>query len=351
MINIKCDSCKAEYNLKDELAGKKAKCPNCSSIIDIPGVVAWDSTNKSIFEALATEAGNNAQTSTNSWPSIGISSNQLNNKQEDAQSDSQGKSLFWDDWERTNDVKKSWIYSHHIYWVKQKKLAINEKYFIRDKDNKDIMFSIRKVYILKWLLSVAVFLWWMFLTFIWITLTIWLESIASIIMLIIWLMASIVASIAIFPKRHIEFFETEDSDKLAEFIILQDKKFEIINKTFTLKDKHWNILAIFRKNLFTDILRKTWHIEFEWKHIIVKEDSVILSILRRIMPYGQLIRINFIFINATHNPNSSDVIGYFKRKFELFDNYLLDLSNDVAFSVPRQIAICMAVLLDTWERR
>lgn len=346
MIKVKCNSCNAEYNLKDELAWKKAKCPNCSNIIEIPNWVVLEENKETLFSV-----EENITEDSNSW--AWISQNLFNsNTTPEQESITQWKSLFW---EETNKNwiwdKKTWIYSQHIYWVKQKKLAINEKYFIRDKDNKDIMFSIRKIYILKWLMSIVVLLWWIFMTFMWIAITIWLESITSIIILVIWFIASIVASIAIYPKRHIEFFEAEDSDELAEFIILQDKKFEIINKSFTLKDKHWNILAIFKKNLFTDILRKTWHIEFEWKHIIVKEDSIILSILRRTMPFGQLIRTNFIFLNATNDPKSNEILGYFKRKFELFDNYVLDLTSDMTFSVPRQIALCMAVLLDTWERR
>jgi hypothetical protein len=107
------------------------------------------------------------------------------------------------------------------------------------------------------------------------------------------------------------------------------------------------VVARFRKNLFTDILRKTWHMEFSGKHYLVKEDSIIMSLLRRFMPYGQFIRTNFIFIDVTANPDSSVILGYFKRKFELFDNYVLDLSNDASFCIPRQIALCMAILLDT----
>jgi Flp pilus assembly protein protease CpaA len=41
----------------------------------------------------------------------------------------------------------------------------------------------------------------------------------------------------------------------------------------------------------------------------------------------------------------------FKRKIELFDNYVLDLSPDPSYSIPRQVAIAIAVLLDTGEKR
>jgi hypothetical protein len=161
-----------------------------------------------------------------------------------------------------------------------------------------------------------------------------------------------IVMIAIFPKRHIEFHKSESDEKwLPEFIVEQNSKWEIITKNYTLRDANWNLMAKFRKNLFTDILRKTWHIHFWSKHIVVKEDSIILGLLRRLSPISWLIRTNFIFVDVTSNPKSNEIIWYFKRKFELFDNYVLDLNNDSAFWVPRQIALCMAVLLDSWERR
>jgi hypothetical protein len=156
--------------------------------------------------------------------------------------------------------------------------------------------------------------------------------------------------ISIASRRSIEFYmsENEMNQKNPEFIITQDNIYEIINQNYTLKHNEKEI-AKFSKNIFTNILRKTWHLHFDNKHIIIKEESVVLGILRRLgIPF---IRTNFIFIDATHDPKSSQIIGYFKRKFEIFDNYLLDMTSDPAFIVPREIGICMAVLLDCGERR
>lgn len=133
-----------------------------------------------------------------------------------------------------------------------------------------------------------------------------------------------------------------------EFIISQDNLYEFVHKHFTLKHNGVEI-AQFDKNIFTDILRKKWHMYYNGKHILIKEESVILGILRRIgIPF---IRTNFIFLDITNDPKSNIIIGYFKRKFEIFDNYLLDMTNDPSFLVPREIAICMAILLDCGERR
>lgn len=159
-----------------------------------------------------------------------------------------------------------------------------------------------------------------------------------------------VVIVSISSRRNIEFYMSEDdmNKNDSEFSISQDNLFEFIKKRYTL-NQNGKAIAQFEKNIFTDILRKKWHIYYNGKHILVKEESVILGILRRLgIPF---IRTNFIFIDITSNPKSDVILGYFKRKFEIFDNYLLDMSNDPAFIVPREIAICMAVLLDCGERR
>jgi len=112
-----------------------------------------------------------------------------------------------------------------------------------------------------------------------------------------------------------------------EFEIKEDSKFQIINKTYTMINSEKEVICKFRKNMFTDIFRKKWHMNFNWKHIEIKEDSVILSLLRRFMPYGNLIRTNFIFTDI----ETQEILWTFKRKFELFDNYSLDLSNDIYY--------------------
>ena len=69
--------------------------------------------------------------------------------------------------------------------------------------------------------------------------------------------------------------------------------------------------------------------------------------MRRFAILGSFIRTNFVFTDSESHKN----LGMFKRKFEIFDNYSLDLSDDISYAIPRQYAIGMAVLLDTWEKR
>jgi hypothetical protein len=160
----------------------------------------------------------------------------------------------------------------------------------------------------------------------------------------------IVMITSIAAKRGIEFYlSEEDMNKNdPEFTISQDNTYEFIHKRFTLRHNGTEI-AHFEKNIFTDILRKKWHMYYSGRHILIKEESVVLGILRRLgIPF---IRTNFIFLDVTENPKSDIIIGYFKRKIEIFDNYLLDMTNDPSFIVPREIGICMAILLDCGERR
>lgn len=61
----------------------------------------------------------------------------------------------------------------------------------------------------------------------------------------------------------------------SEFTITQDNLYEFIHKNYTLKHNGEEI-AKFDKNIFTDILRKKWHMYYGGKHILIKEESVIL---------------------------------------------------------------------------
>lgn len=285
-INVVCDLCKTWFSLSEEFAWKRWKCPKCWNILKIPKV------------------------------------------------------------KKSKIDEQNHIFKNHIYWIKQKKVAINEKYYIKNEQNEDILFAVRKIYFWKSLLSWGTSILIIFLA---IQLSMQLSEIYAILTIFLWIIAWITLWIYIYPKRHISFLESENHNEDSPiFEIKEDAKFQFITKTYSLIDNNWDILCKFRKNTFTDLLKKTWHLEFENNHIVVTEDNMFLAILRKYLPYiWPLIRINFVFFNN----DSRNEIWVFKRKFELFDNYLLDLSNDTSYLVPRKYAIALAVLLDTWERR
>jgi hypothetical protein len=81
---------------------------------------------------------------------------------------------------------------------------------------------------------------------------------------------------------------------------------------------------------------------------VAREDSIILSLLRRLLgPLFGFLRTNFI-IQAQ---GSEDVLGEFKRKFTILDRYVLDMSADPQRTVDRRVALALGVMLDTGERR
>ena len=299
-----CPKCNASYDLKDELVGKNLECPNCKAQFianpgNPPGTTSMNSAEKNLTE--------------------------------------------------------KWIFGKNKYGIKQKKIAINEKYYIKDEENNDLFFSVRRIHFWRRvgaiLLGIIVLIGSIFVG------SLLGGSLESTTLTMIRLWVSLVVGafgmiyiISIAGRRWIEFYLSEDDMNRSdpEFTISQNNLYEIIHKNYSLKQNDVEI-ARFEKNTFTDILRKKWHMHYNGKHILVKEDSVVLGILRRL--WVPFIRTNFIFIDITTDPKSNIIIGYFKRKFEIFDNYLLDMTSDPSFIVPREIAICMAIVLDTGERR
>ena len=175
----------------------------------------------------------------------------------------------------------------------------------------------------------------------------WLVVIGMLVILV----GAFAAGIAISAKRHVTFYRDESKrERLLD--ILQDKKFQPITMTYTVRDARGRPLARLGKNLLFNFIRKRWYV---WAPgpdrrllFLAKEDSVILSLLRRFLgPLFGLLRTNFIFLPA----GTEDVIGEFKRKFTILDRYVLDMTADPHRLMDRRIALALGVMLDTGERR
>lgn len=168
------------------------------------------------------------------------------------------------------------------------------------------------------------------------------------------LLLAVLTGMALYPKRHIRFYHNDKDVKSAPvFTIVQTRRFEFPHQKYRMEDAAGNLMATFEKNVFTNVFRRRWWIVLpDGRKFLIKEDSVILSLFRRLVPViGQFIRTNFVFFDLQYDPDQTRPIGIFKRKFELFDNYLLDLKNDPAFTLPRKVAIGLSILLDTGEKR
>lgn len=295
-VLVKCE-CGTSYDLKDEFAGKLVKCPNCGRPARAPA------------------------------PSAG------------AAVQGQADPAF----------------DRDTFLLRQQMLKISEKYDVGDEQGNKIIFVERPAHLLRnlgALLAVLVVVAGA-VGLIGMGDTAPPESTIRLLtaigaLVLIFVVAPIVG-IALSVKRHITFYRDE-SKRERLLSILQDKKFQPITMTYTVRDARGRPLARLGKNWLFNMIRKRWYV---WAPngdllFLAKEDSVILSLLRRFLgPMFGLLRTNFIFLPA----GTEDVIGEFKRKFTILDRYVLDMTADPQRLMDRRIALALGVMLDTGERR
>lgn len=293
-VPVSCE-CGTSYNLKDEFAGKLVKCPNCGRPARAPA-------------AVATAADDPA-------------------------------------------------FDRDTFLLRQQLLKISEKYDVGDEQGNKIIFVERPAHLLRnlgALLAGAAVLFGGMAALAALPssptqspVMAWLVVIGMMVILV----GAFALGIAISAKRHVTFYRDESKrERLLD--ILQDKKFQPIMTTYTVRDARGRPLARLGKNLLFNFIRKRWYV---WAPgpdrrllFLAKEDSVILSLLRRFLgPLFGLLRTNFIFLPA----GTEDVIGEFKRKFTILDRYVLDMTADPERLMDRRIAIALGVMLDTGERR
>lgn len=292
-VHLTCE-CGTSYDLKDEFAGKLVKCPQCGRPARAPSV------------AVATAEGDPA-------------------------------------------------FDRDTFLLRQQLLKISEKYDVCDEQGNKIVFVERPAHLLRNLGAVLV------------AVAILIAGISGlaalpssttgnavlawlvVIGMLIVLAGAIAAGVAISAKRHVTFYRDESKrERLLE--ILQDKKFQPITMTYTVRDARARPIAKFGKNWLFNAIRKRWYV---WAPdgrllFLAKEDSVILSLLRRFLgPLFGILRTNFIFLPA----GTEDVIGEFKRKLTILDRYVLDMTSDPQHLMDRRIALALGVMLDTGERR
>lgn len=163
------------------------------------------------------------------------------------------------------------------------------------------------------------------------------------------LAAGAAVGIALSAKRHVTFYrDASKRDRLID--VLQDKKWQPITATYTVRDFKGKPIARLAKNWLYNLFRKRWYVYDPGGRLLytAKEDSVILSLLRRLLgPFFGLLRTNFLILRG----DSEDILGEFKRKFTILDRYVLDMSADPQRQVDRRIALALGLMLDTGERR
>jgi uncharacterized protein YxjI len=287
--------CRNTYTLKDEYAGKLVECPQCGAI------------NKAGESTLTPK--------------------------------SQADSLF----------------NRDVFLLRQKHLAINQKYQVSDEQGNAILYVERPTYFLRtifallvaWVAMMGVYALGMAVA----SAGVQRGEVGGLGVLVILAapVAFVVVAMALSKRRHVTFYRDESKTQTM-FDVLQDKKVQFPMRTYTVRDASGTPLATFKKNYLYNIVRKRWEMRSPNGSIIcvAKEDSIILSLLRRVLgPLFGLLRTNFIITRG----ESDMVVGEFKRKFTILDRYVLDLSADRRRDLDRRLGLALGVMLDTGERR
>lgn len=241
----------------------------------------------------------------------------------------------------------------------QKRIAINEKYYVSDDHNERILFVERPQHLLQQLLAlgaaIAALVTPILIGF---AGTVALddrpEMVTNVIFmvgLILGLVFSVVAFAMLYPKRHVNFYR-DDTRRERLLSITQVNRIQLLFACFEILDASGTLLARLRKNQLTNIFRKRWVAltPTGQAYCVALEDSILLAILRRLFgPMMGALRTNYIIVAG--DGTNERLLGKFDRKFTLFDQYVLDMSADPRRELDRRIALAIGVLLDTGERR
>jgi len=247
------------------------------------------------------------------------------------------------------------VFDRDVFLLRQQLLRISEKYDVADEQGKKIVFVERPAHLLRNIGAILAGLAAGGVVGVVLGMLSDMakgtayEGLLAALAVIGFFVVLFAVGIALSAKRHVSFYRDETKrDKLLE--VLQDRKWQPITATYTVRDRAGRTMALLWKNYLYNIVRKRWYVKAPdgTTLYVAKEDSIILSLLRRFLgPLFGLLRTNFIIVRN----GSEDVVGEFNRKFTLLDRYVLDLKADRARELDRRVALALGVMLDTGERR
>ncbi len=243
--------------------------------------------------------------------------------------------------------------------IKQKKLAINASYYIRDEAGRLVLFAFRPIQFLRQMAVLAV-------VFVGLLASLALAFIAADLLksalgdggivvgmavFAIGFVVSIVLAVFISPLRHITFYEDESRSRPV-FEVLQLERFQFPFANYTVRGMDGTVLGHLRQHVLWGMIRRRWEMYAPGGALfgVAREDSPLMAIARRLFgPMYGLLRLNFIFVKG--DGDDHHVFATFNREFTLFDSYVLDMTPDPYFACDRRLVVAQAILLDTGERR
>ena len=192
-ISMSCSGCGRSFQLKDEMAGRKVRCPECEAVQVVPA----PGKEEVVFE-----------------PDTGNVSDQLHP-----------------------------AFNRDRFLLRQKLMTISEKYVVWDDQQRPILFIERPAHFWRNILGI-------FVTIIALAVTSgvsiaigvilsqnvepsWIGFVVGVILETLSLALTVFLVITLSPKRHISFYSDESKgERLLQ--VLQDKKFQPITATYTV---------------------------------------------------------------------------------------------------------------------
>jgi hypothetical protein len=154
---------------------------------------------------------------------------------------------------------------------------------------------------------------------------------------------------ALRPLRHVTVYRDESRAEVV-LRVRQDQRVALLTRTYAVLTRGGEPIATLRKTYVHNVVHKRWYVEAPDGRPLAKaiEDSIVLSLLRRVLgSFFGVLRTNFLLVRGA----DEEVVGEFNRKFTVLDRYVLDLSADPGRALDRRIALALAIMLDTGERR
>ncbi len=312
-ITLTCSGCGGSFRLRDEMAGRKVRCPDCESVQVVPAL------------------------------------------------DDEEVELAFDD-----DVGAGGLhpaFDRDRFLFRQKLFTLSEKYVVWDDDECPILYIERPGYFGRQVLgAIAVIV--LLLVTGGISAVVgsavsqrmqpsWIGGVVFGILFAGSLVLAFFAMVALSPKRHIYFYADESKE---EFLlkVQQDKKFQLLVATYTVMTPEGECLGRMKKNYLYDFFRKKWDVLDSRGDLtlIAREDSIWLALARRagLGSFYGMLRTNFILL--VPGPEGFEATGgEFNRNFTILDRYVLDLTRDRTRRIDRRLAVALGVLLDTGEHR
>lgn len=240
------------------------------------------------------------------------------------------------------------VFARDRYFLRQKLFAISERYQVRGEGDEVLLYLQRPAVLMRRLLAVGVLVVGGFTAFAAGGVVMAESPVLGAALLMAMLAGAVALSVVIVGRRHLRICR---DDGLVHLLlsVSQDNLWQLPVAHWSLRDGRGEILARFRKNLLWNLVRRRWDIILpDGSAFLVKEDSLLKAILRRVVPnmIAVFMRTNFVFLAA-----DGLRLGVFNRKLAVRDHYVLDLGDDPDHRLDRRVALAMAVLLDTGERR